>query len=129
MLFHLTRLLLRQQRLFVLLFVLALALVSYTCLIPLDGPVVDLPQFDKVLHFTAYLGLAVLFERAFPRYYPTPGVALLISYSAIIELIQGQTAYRSADLLDLLANSAGAASYLLICGTIRRFVAVESGRG
>lgn len=81
---------------------------------PLDGPVVDLPHFDKLLHFASYLGLSLLFERGFPRHYKWKGLLGLIAYSALIELVQGQTAYRSASLADLVANSTGALSYLLL---------------
>lgn len=106
--------LLNQRAIFHALFLVVLALVSWTCLIPLDGPVVDISNFDKVLHFASYLMLAALFERAFPAHYRYKGIVMLVTYGAIIEFLQGQTDYRSASLADFIANTCGVLSYMLV---------------
>lgn len=84
------------------------------------GEVVNAPtNFDKVLHFTAYFGLAVLWMcwNIFRK--PAAGhrlklknlslIALLVVvYGIIIEILQGVfTTYRIPDGWDIMANTIG----------------------
>lgn len=105
--------LLNQTMLFRVLFCAAFLFVGYSCLTPLDGPISDFEHMDKVLHVLAFLGLSGLFERAFPTLFKWKGVFLMIGYGALIEILQGQTQYRSASWADLIADSFGVVSYLL----------------
>lgn len=78
--------------------------------LPRVGWLSKIPQFDKIVHFGFYLGqvaLLILWLR------PSRGnrlwIALAaIAFSGVIELLQGEYCDRSADWLDLAANSAGA---------------------
>lgn len=62
--------------------------------------------WDKANHAIAFAVLAVLGFAAYPA--RAAGVlAGLLAYGALIELLQGLTAYRSAEALDLLADGVG----------------------
>lgn len=62
--------------------------------------------WDKANHAMAFAVLAVLGFAAYPA--RTVGVLLgLLAYGALIELLQGLTAYRSAEALDVLADTVG----------------------
>lgn len=95
---------------------------------PVDSPVMDVQHIDKVFHFAAYLGLAALLERAFPSHFKFKGLLFLVIYGALIELLQGQTSYRSASIADFIANSSGALSYLLVLPLVHQFSAKESNQ-
>ncbi|MCM2680551.1 VanZ family protein [Echinimonas agarilytica] len=112
--------LLNQPILFRFFFVSALITVTWTCLMPLDEPVVNINNFDKVMHLGAYFVLAGLFERSFPNHFIKVGIIALIAYSGLIELLQGQTGYRSASLADLIANSLGVFCYLALMPIVRK---------
>ena len=78
----------------------------------------DLPYFDKIVHFTFYFVGGILGMLYFWVLSPLPGRKLktafflfigLILYGIIIEVLQGTlTTHRSAEGMDILANSAGA---------------------
>ena len=62
--------------------------------------------WDKANHAIAFALLAVLGFAAYPA--RTAGVLLgLLAYGALIELLQGLTAYRSAEALDVVADGVG----------------------
>jgi VanZ family protein len=64
--------------------------------------------WDKANHAIAFAVLAVLGCVSYPA--RTVGVLLgLLAYGALIELLQGLTAYRSAETLDVLADGVGLA--------------------
>lgn len=76
---------------------------------------------DKLYHALAYMGLAFLLARVFSISGAARGRAAALAafiaasaYGGIIEIIQGFTETRSAELLDGLANSAGAAIGVLL---------------
>ncbi|MBW8191797.1 VanZ family protein [Neiella marina] len=106
--------LLMQQRWFQVLFISALSIVTWTCLMPLDQPPLDIDHGDKLLHFLSYLTLGLLLERAAPRWFWPVGVFALIAYSGVIELAQEQTGYRTGSWGDMLANSSGVVASLLL---------------
>ncbi|HEY3449857.1 MAG TPA: VanZ family protein [Myxococcales bacterium] len=93
-------------------------------------PSVDLPHFDKVLHFCEYAGFGLLLCRALtmggqglsPR--AAFGAALLLGalYGASDEVHQMFVPHREADVFDLLADVLGAASGagLFALGSSRR---------
>ena len=66
-----------------------------------EGP----PGPDKIIHFTAFLGLGTLHFFEFGR--SIKGFLLLIVYAALTEFLQGLTGYRSFEWLDMAANIAG----------------------
>lgn len=79
---------------------------------------VTIPFFDKLVHLIFYFtasALGCMFFRELSRgkirkkkvFWITP--VLLMIYGIIIEVVQGSfTSYRSAELLDVLANTLGA---------------------
>ncbi|PMY01573.1 VanZ family protein, partial [Pseudomonas sp. GW460-13] len=81
---------------------LALSLMPPTQPLPTTG-------WDKSNHMLAFAVLGVLGRRA----YAGRGWAVLlglVAYGGLIELLQGQTGYREAVWLDLLADSVGLAA-------------------
>ncbi len=80
----------------------------------------DIPDFDKLLHFSAYAGLAFLLAAAFTmrqsmslRRYVAIVVGLSL-YGALDELIQAISGLgRQADVMDWLADVVG-----VICGLL-----------
>lgn len=103
--------------------VFTLLVVGYTVsltigsLINTQG-VIDAPKnFDKLVHFIAYFGLAFLWmlwnifknTSEYPKFKNLLSIAILaVIYGIFIEILQGAfTAYRMADKWDVLANSIG----------------------
>jgi len=74
---------------------------------------------DKVLHFSGYFGLGFLLAWVFigsakPRLRTLAGILLIaLIYAAMDELTQDLVETRSSDVMDWLADSAGAAAGLL----------------
>lgn len=66
------------------------------------------PGDDKVVHFGAYAVLGGLLQAAIGR--AGPAVALAAAYGAVDELRQASVPGREADVLDWLADLAGAAA-------------------
>jgi len=78
------------------------------CLIPISSAGQSIPHIDKVVHFTSYMTLGVLALKSYPHKPAFPYMwLLLLSFSLLIEILQGLTSYRSFSLLDLLANGIG----------------------
>jgi VanZ family protein len=85
---------------------------------------IEIPHFDKFVHFTFYFVagiLGMLFGLTLRKdftgnfYVVLKFLLGLIGYGIIIEVLQGSlTTYRSAEGLDILANSAGALSGILL---------------
>jgi VanZ family protein len=92
-----------------------LSLVSFEDNESLD---IRIPHFDKIVHFTFYFTASVLgalFARDLygRRRTKLPVLTVLffglLGYGIIIEVLQSTfTSYRSGEILDILANSAGA---------------------
>jgi len=81
---------------------------------------------DKFYHGTAYLVMACVFLRALYMTRPVGAFAAAVaavlfasSFGAMVELLQSLTATRTAEVLDALANGAGAAVGSLIYLSIR----------
>ncbi len=92
-----------------------LALVCYGSLTP-SPPQVDISNFDKVEHFTAYAFPMFWFALLYPGIGRRLTIAgLLVGMGIAIEFLQGMTPYRTYDTLDMLANSTGVAiGWLLV---------------
>jgi len=90
------------------------AAILYLSVIPLpEGP--ETPWLDKAVHAIQYLGLAWLLVQAIragglrePEYGRLAWICAT-SYGLLLELLQALVPWRSADLMDALANAAGAA--------------------
>lgn len=91
----------------VVLFWPAIALVTWGELTP-STPHLEVHIWDKLLHFTAYFGLAVLAALSLKtRSSLFCAVLGLIAFGGVLEILQGLTG-RDADWLDEGANTLGA---------------------
>jgi VanZ family protein len=92
---------------------LLLALGLASAVLPVSS---SMPSFnDKLLHTAGFLGFMVWFGGIFERRF-LPWVALaLAAYGLLIELLQGLTATRQAEGLDLAADVAGILLGWLLC--------------
>jgi VanZ family protein len=92
------------------------AALTLVCLVPLNGVIkVNITLGDKIFHAVTYMILSFLWYLTF--YYnlnSSKTKALLyamlvsITFGIIIEILQGTvTAYRSADINDVIANTIG----------------------
>jgi len=87
----------------------------------------NIPYKDKTVHFFFYFVFVVLWVLSFSRQYSDKRKLRLsvllaaVFYGILIEICQGLfTKNRSADILDVLANSAGAATAVLVLWLINR---------
>jgi len=86
-----------------------LMLVVWGELKPSTHPL-EFTLWDKLLHFTAYFGLAAMATMALrPSRKAAWAVLALIVFGGVMEIVQGMVG-RDADILDELANSLGAIS-------------------
>lgn len=77
--------------------------------------------YDKAQHATAFAVLALLLDFSFPgSRLGWKKVSALVAYGAAIEIWQKFLPYRSAELLDLMADVVGLALYALALPLIRR---------
>lgn len=77
--------------------------------VPEGGP--EIPYFDKLVHLCEYFLFAWLLARAFragPRAFRNAW-SMAVGYGIAIELVQAMIPWRSAELLDAIANAIGAA--------------------
>lgn len=97
----------------VLLGVLVLSLLP-----PSAGSLVTV-GWDKANHASAFLALGVLGQAAYPGRTALVTVGLL-AYGVAIEVLQGMTAWRSAEAGDLLADAIGIVAALAAVALLRR---------
>lgn len=102
--------------------------ISFASLFSFNGkmisPRLNIPHIDKLVHFVFYFGLVVLAAKAakeISKGILKPGKTLIyivvfaIVYGILIELLQyGFTENRHGDVLDVLANSLGAVTGMLV---------------
>lgn len=98
-----------------------LAIICYGLFVPASSlpikPFLNIPHFDKVVHFSLFFVLCLLLIRPFKKlalkaYLLAPFVA--ISIGALLELGQHYiTASRSSDFYDFVANTTGILASLL----------------
>lgn len=104
----------RATRLFRL--ALIIALISGTTIALLGGKANDVTQLigDKLVHFMGAAILGFLLDYSFPRphsHYWRWQAPLLLAYSILIEIAQGLSPHRVADVYDVVANAAGLIAY------------------
>ena len=69
---------------------------------------IDVPQGDKYAHVLAYAVMAFWFMQIYPAVRTRRAIALgLALLGATLEVLQGQTGYRTFDYADMIANMAG----------------------
>ena len=88
---------------------LLMCLVFWGCMdVPEEDDVLWFWGADKLLHFGAYTVLYVSTWFAFPGAFARVGIVVsLLGYGLLIEVLQGQSGYRSPELADMMANAAG----------------------
>ena len=80
---------------------------------PVDGGPIAFPGQDKLLHLLIFTLLFIFGALAFPQFFSSENTRWiwlylgLFSYGMIMELLQGQTTYRSVEFGDLVADTAG----------------------
>lgn len=95
-------------------FVIAIALITYFSLAPDPGDAFE-SFSDKTLHvFGWFVMLCSLHVALRKRTVPWYFAVLLLTYSGLIEIMQGMMPPREMDAKDLLANGAGIVIGLLI---------------
>ena len=110
-----------------ILFVSWLVFVTFSSLFSFDGEdtsVINIPNFDKFVHFTFYFVMVILGVLAVREYLKTPMKFLKVTiymlffailYGIIIEVLQYTlTVNRQGDILDALANTLGALLGMLV---------------
>jgi hypothetical protein len=91
-----------------------IAVILYLALIPIAG-LIPANVSDKALHAVAFAGLMIWFCGVVD-FRLAPRLALcLAAYGLLIELLQGLTATRQADYLDLFADIVGILAGWLLC--------------
>jgi hypothetical protein len=86
-------------------FLAALALTFYSAVIP-PQQALQLAPWDKAEHFIAFYGLTGLAVAAFPRRNLFVIAALLSSFGALIEIVQGlPMVHRDRDFWDWVADT------------------------
>ena len=119
MLQDIKKLLERNALFLAILATLVLAFLSLTA-IPKINLGLGIKSGDKYLHFTAYFGLSLLWyfalkERINKKVFKFFVPLALIVYGIILEGLQsGLTTYRTGDIYDAMANTAGVIAALII---------------
>ena len=119
MLQDIKKLLERNALFLAILATLVLAFLSLTA-IPKINLGLGIKSGDKYLHFTAYFGLSLLWyfalkERINKKVFKFFVPLALIVYGIILEGLQsGLTTYRTGDIYDAMANTAGVIVALII---------------
>ena len=116
---------------FRLLFVSWLVFVTFASLFSFDEddtPSINIPNFDKLVHFTFYFVMVILGIWAVREYLKTPRklavvivwvVVFAVLYGIIIEVLQHTLSVdREGDILDALANTVGALTGMLVARTL-----------
>lgn len=102
--------------------ILWLALICYGLFIPVNNlparPFLNIPHFDKLVHFGLFLVFCLLLFRPFKTlklkpYFWAPAVSLALA--GLLEITQQLiSASRSSNLYDFFANAAGIAASIII---------------
>ncbi len=86
---------------------------------------------DKIAHFASYFVLTVWFSGLYSKVsYYIVVAAIVIAFGALLDVMQTATATRHFDLIDVLANAAGAIVGLVLsiavlggwCGRVERWI-------
>jgi VanZ family protein len=117
----------RNQKTYFLLAVLWTSIVTVLSLVTISsdvGSAINIQYKDKYVHFTFYFVFVILWCQFVKGYKPINKTKLTVLFSAIgygilMEICQGLfTTTRTADILDVLANSFGAIVGLFVVSTL-----------
>jgi len=105
-----------------LILALSLAVISWQATIQNGIEAPPVMNGDKVLHFFAFVVLALLVDFAFPLIrFGAAKIIILIFYGFAIEVIQSFLPYRTASAADLLTDILGIGTYALFIPLLKRF--------
>ena len=107
--------------LFRLIFGFSLLGFVYLAAIEIQSNKIEIPYFDKFLHFSIFLFLAWLMDRSTEEsiFHNKSYIYFLIVYAVGIEVMQFFIPYRSAEFYDLVADLAGMLVYLIFVPRLR----------
>jgi VanZ family protein len=111
-----------KQRVLMQLFLLLLGIGLIFALMP--SPDTGVQVNDKFMHTMAFFGYAILLEMASHRDFWRFQVPLLLSYGALIEVLQFFMPWRTFSLLDFAADACGLVLYWLLFRVILKVKAV-----
>jgi VanZ family protein len=88
------------------------AVVTWGCLTPSPPEIgFSFPEFDKLEHLVAYLGMSAWFAAAVTTRRDLRWVvACFVIMGGLIEIVQGLSGYRDAEWLDWVADCLGVAA-------------------
>lgn len=109
-----------QRRLGLFLLLSALTVISYL-VFSQPSYSQSISHIDKLGHFGAFFGLALLLQWA-TNWRALPQMAMLLLYALLIEAVQAQLPYRSAEWADLAADMAGAGLFHTILLGLRTWL-------
>ena len=102
-----------------MLFALALAICTYFAFTPRHFPILE-HIYDKARHAAAFTVLAGLADLAFPRTrFGRDKIVWVLAYGVMIEVVQHFLPYRSAEVLDVVADTVGVVGYALLVPLLR----------
>jgi VanZ family protein len=114
-----------KDRIFLYIAISITFIIAFLSLIKLKGqPIIEMDHLDKIEHAFAYAILALSWLLAFKRAFLNKKLKYIIAlscvfYGIVIEVLQTTlTTYRTASLLDILANMFGVIVALLIFSSI-----------
>ena len=103
--------------------------IGYLSLKKMEALPIQFSHSDKMYHAVAYFLLGFTWLLSFPKSSQKKRlkyaiVILCIIYGIVIEVLQGTlTAYRTASLLDVLANTAGVIAAMMLFNKVYRKIA------
>lgn len=112
-----------QRRRLMQLFLVLLGLGLVVALMP-SPDTGDIQVNDKLMHTTAFFAYALLLDMASRRDFWRFQVPILLSYGALIEVLQSFTPWRMFSLFDFVADALGLILYWLL---FRVVLKVKSG--
>ena len=107
---------LKLQKIWLLIGLCYIVAIFYLCLRKTAPSIPVIPHLDKVLHFSAYYCLMSYFSLLLKASSYKKIFVLFVFMGILIELLQLMTGYRSFELLDILANTAGLVAGLFTFG-------------
>lgn len=84
----------------------SMALILWLSTSQLDHPVVT-STWDKANHAVAFIELILLARLGWPRLPVIHSALIILGFGVLIEIIQAPLPYRSASLLDIVADAIG----------------------
>jgi len=94
-------------------FLIFVVLIAFLTLIPSNQSEPFFPYSDKALHFISFFILIFLFDKSSNEPINFLNLSLFFCYGLFLEMAQSLTSTRSAEMLDLLADTLGLLVYFI----------------